>query len=119
MISTYSGDLKSGLVWILNGQKEVGLQMVQISNGIWNPEAQLFEIQTNGRHFVKTFWNLDKNIQILNGPVFEMIGTIALAKPQPFEKGSLEIWPLKSLNFKCFRTSNGRISDPHCTQLKP
>ena len=30
----YSGDLKSRLVWILNGQKEVGLQMVRISNGI-------------------------------------------------------------------------------------
>ena len=27
-------DLKSGLVWILNGQKEVGLQMVWILNGI-------------------------------------------------------------------------------------
>ena len=24
----YSGDLKSGLVWILNGKKEVDLQMV-------------------------------------------------------------------------------------------
>ena len=30
----YSGDLKSGLVWVLNGQKEVGLQMVYILNGI-------------------------------------------------------------------------------------
>ena len=28
-----SGDLKSGLVWILNGQKEVGLQNVYILNG--------------------------------------------------------------------------------------
>ena len=39
-------DLKSELVWILNGQKEVGLQMVPILNGIWKPEAQPFEIQT-------------------------------------------------------------------------
>ena len=39
--------------WILNGQKEVGLQMVQISKGIWNREAQPFEIWTNGRHFFK------------------------------------------------------------------
>ena len=38
---------------ILNGPKEVGLQMAQILNGIWDPEAQLFEIQTNGCHFVK------------------------------------------------------------------
>ena len=49
----YSGDLKSNLVYISNGPKQVGLQMVWISNGIWNPEAQPFEIWTNGRHFVK------------------------------------------------------------------
>ena len=30
----FSGDLKSGLVWISNGQREVGLQMVQILYGI-------------------------------------------------------------------------------------
>ena len=30
----YSEDLKFRLVWILNGQKEVGLQIVWISNGI-------------------------------------------------------------------------------------
>ena len=28
------GDLKSGLVWILNGRKVVGLQMIRIWNGI-------------------------------------------------------------------------------------
>ena len=33
----YSGDLKSELVWIVNGQKEFGLQMVHTWNGIWNP----------------------------------------------------------------------------------
>ena len=33
-------------IQILNGQKEVGLQIVWISNGIWNLEAQLFEIRT-------------------------------------------------------------------------
>ena len=49
----YSGDLKSGLVWILNALKEVGLQMVWILKGIWNPEAQPFEIRTNGCHLVK------------------------------------------------------------------
>ena len=26
--SVYSGDLKTGLIWILNGQKEVGLRAV-------------------------------------------------------------------------------------------
>ena len=30
----YSGNLKSQLVWISNGQKVVGLQMVWLSNGI-------------------------------------------------------------------------------------
>ena len=49
----YSGDLKSGLVWITDGQKEVELQMDWILNAIWNLEAQTFEIQTNDRHFVK------------------------------------------------------------------
>ena len=33
----YSGDLKSELVRILNGQKEVSLQMVYTLNGIWKP----------------------------------------------------------------------------------
>ena len=53
--------MKSGLVWILKGQKEVGLQMVRSSNGIWNSEAQPFEKgqmatilkRANGHHFVK------------------------------------------------------------------
>ena len=45
--------LKSSRVQILNGRKGVGLQMVWISNGIWNPEAEPFEIQTNGTNFVK------------------------------------------------------------------
>ena len=38
----YSGDLKSDLIWILNGPKEVEFQMVWIWNGIWNPEALTF-----------------------------------------------------------------------------
>ena len=36
--------------YILNGQKEVGLQMGWILNGIWNLEAQPFEI--------RTIWNM-------------------------------------------------------------
>ena len=51
--SRYNGNLKSRLVRILNGQKEIGLQMVQIKNEIWNLEVQPFEIQTNGCHFVQ------------------------------------------------------------------
>ena len=34
VVILYNGDLKSGLVWIVNHQKEVGSQMVWISNGI-------------------------------------------------------------------------------------
>ena len=66
---TTVGDLKSRLVWILNVRKEVGLQIFQISNGFWNPEAQ-------PTIFWKTIWNLDKKVQILNGPVFEWLGLL-------------------------------------------
>ena len=56
-----SGDLKSGLVWVQNGQKEVGLRMVQISKGseIQKPNhldsdtfgQKLFEIRTKSSGF--------------------------------------------------------------------
>ena len=51
-IDKNSRDLKSGLVFISNGQKEVGLQMVQILSGIWNPEAQSFD------RIKKKNWNM-------------------------------------------------------------
>ena len=53
ILDLFSQDQRSDLVWVLNGPKEIGLQMVWIVNGIWNPEAQPFEIRSNGRHFVK------------------------------------------------------------------
>ena len=59
-IMSYSGDLNSRLVWISNGQNEVGLQMVWFANGFWNLEAQPFEIWTNGHHLVKNYLNPDK-----------------------------------------------------------
>ena len=49
-IKMYSGDLKSRCIRIWNGRKEVGWRMVQISNGIYNPEAGPLEIWTNGCH---------------------------------------------------------------------
>ena len=70
----YSGDLKSGQVQILNGQKEIGLQTVWILNRIWNPEAWPFEICTKATILSETIWNLDRNVQILNGLVFEWLG---------------------------------------------
>ena len=65
MLETYSGDLKSDLVWILIGPKEVGFWM---GSEIWKPNplksGQMAAIMS------KTFWNLDKNVRILNGLVF-------------------------------------------------
>ena len=46
LYTDYSGDLKSRLICILNGQKDVGFQM---GSKIW--KAQQFEIRINGRHF--------------------------------------------------------------------
>ena len=63
-ITDYSGDLKSGLVLILNCRKEVGLKKGRISNEIWNPEAQPSG-QMATILIKKNIWNLDKNIQIL------------------------------------------------------
>ena len=75
--SFYSGDLKSRLVWISNGQKEVGFQMVRILNGIWNLEAPAFEIQTNGRQFVNKYLKSGQNRSYFELSVFWMVGTIA------------------------------------------
>ena len=72
--------------------------MVQILNGIWKPEAQPFEIRTNGCHCVQ---NHLRSIQKCLD--FECW----MAKTGPFE-----IWPSKIPDFKCFR-----IWDPHCTKI--
>ena len=90
-----------GLVWILNGQKEVGLQMVRISNGIENPGAQPFcrkpfELRPKRK----------KSGFLMS--VFLMVETLAMAmaKALPFEFG-----PSKSLDFKRLRILNGWFSD--------
>ena len=70
----YNGDLKSGLVWIFYGQKEIALQKVWILNGIWNPEAQPLKSGQLAAVLSKTIWNQDKNLPILNVPVFEWLG---------------------------------------------
>ena len=100
----------------LNGQKEVGLQIVQISNGIWNREAQPFEIWTNGHHFVVNHLKSGPKSLDFQWSGFQMVGTIAIviAKAQPFEIGPFEIRPSKIPDFKYFQISNGRISNPHC-----
>ena len=51
-----SGDLKSGRVWISNGQKEIGLQMVKKKLGYkWSGFQVGSKILTNDLHFVKNY----------------------------------------------------------------
>ena len=106
----YSGEIKSGLVWISTGQKEVGLQMIRILNGIWNPEVQPFEIRTNLSHFFENHFKSGQLCQDFKWSGFWMVGTtsIAIAKAWPFE-----IRP----DFKCIPLTNGWISDPHCISI--
>ena len=67
----------------------------------------------------KTIWNPDKNVWILNGPVFECLGH-TIAKARPFE-----IWPSKVLisNVSGIKMVWFQIptvvwiSDPHCSVL--
>ena len=75
-------DLKCGLVWILNGQKKVGLHLL---NGIWCPEAQPFEVPTNDSYFVKNPLNSRQKCPDFERSGFQMAGTIALAMAWPFE----------------------------------
>ena len=75
-----SANLKSWLVWISDGQKEVGLQMFWTYYGIWDPEAQLFEVQTNRRHFVKNHLKSWQKYPDFEWSGFKMVGTKAIAK---------------------------------------
>ena len=72
---------------------------VSISNG-WVLKSMGYVLN---RPF-KTIWNLDKNVRILNGPVFWIVGTkaIAIAKALPFE--NLTIWnpTFKKSGFQMF-----------------
>ena len=103
-----SGDLKSWHVRISNGWKEVGLQMVLISNGVWNPEAQPFEILTNGHNFVKNYLKPGQKCPDFGWFSFKWLGTFLklklLWKPGHLKSG------LKT------QILNIRISDPHCSR---
>ena len=59
---------------------------------IWNPEAQSFEIQTNSRNFVYNHLKSGQKCLDLEWASFLMVGTIAIAKAQPFENRT--IWNL-------------------------
>ena len=73
---------------IWNGWKELGSKIVQISNWIWNLEAQPLEIGPYGHHFVKNHLKLGQKC-----PVFKWFDSIAKA-------GLFEILPLKSPDFR-------------------
>ena len=59
-----SGDLKFRLVWILNGQKEVGLQIVKI-----------FKFGQMAAIFLKKHLKSGQKNMDLNGPVFDWFET--------------------------------------------
>ena len=82
----YSEDLKSWLVWISKDQKEVGLEMVGISNGIWKPN-HLISGQMTAILSI-TIWKPDKNV------CFWMVGTwaIAIAKPDQLKSNLRKDW---------------------------
>ena len=65
--------------------------MVWILNGILNLEAQPFEIQTNGRHFVKNHLKSGQKHPDFEWSGFLMVGTIAIAiaKARPFENRTI------------------------------
>ena len=63
----------------------------------------------------ETIWNPDKNVWILNGPVFEWLGlAVVKDKAGPFENPT--IWNPDHLNSDLQKVQilNGRISDPYC-----
>ena len=108
IIQYYSGDLKSGLGWIPNGQKKVDLQIVRISDGIWNPESQPVEFQTNGRHYIKNHLKSGQKCPDFDLSGFQMVGTIAIALPSKnqtiwnpiFKKFGFQMFPVfKWLDF--------------------
>ena len=72
--------------------------MVRILDGIWNLEAQPFEIQMNGHHFVKNHLKSGQKCQDFGWFGLQMVGTKAMTQ-------TFEIWPSKNMDFKWFRIS--------------
>ena len=63
--------------------------------------------------FSKTIWNLDKNVQILNGWESWDFNYSNSYSPTIWKPETFEIWTLWRLDIKCFRISNGQILDSH------
>ena len=84
-VEYYSGDLKSGLVWIMKDRKEVGLQMVRILMGSEIRKPNNFKFGQMAAILSKTICNPDKNVRLSNGWVI----ALAIAKARPFENRTI------------------------------
>ena len=95
--------------------------MVQISNGIWNPEAQPFEIRTKCCHFFKNHLKSGEKVLILNGQVFQMVGTLALAiaKAWPFENRTIWNPRFKKSGFQMVKFQIPTVLDPKLSLNRP
>ena len=103
LVLTYSGDLNTLLVGYLNGQREVGCQMVQFFNAIW--------IQAS-----RTIWILDKwtpSCFLMYCSGIQMVGLWHSTLTNHLNAELFEIQTLKSLVFKCCQ-----YSDSHCAALE-
>ena len=63
-----------------------------------------------------TIRNLDKNVCILKGLVFEWLRPKLEFLPDPLKSEPFEKQSSKSLYLKKFQILSGWISDPHCIQ---
>ena len=114
-----SGDLKSWLVLISNGQKEFGLQMVHILNGIWNPEALPFEIRTKDHHFVKNLLKSRQKCPDFERSGFQMDSAIAKGIAQASENQIIWNWIFKTSGFQMCRDFEwSDVKSPMCVQDK-
>ena len=94
-------DLKSGFQMV---KKRLGC----IWSGIWNQEAQPFEIQTNGCHFVKkTCLRSGQKSTDCEWSSFQMVGTKAIAIGKAL---LIEFQSSKSPDFKCIRISDSTVA---------
>ena len=76
--------------------------MVWISNGILNPKAQLFKIQTNGCHYAKNHLKSGQKCLDFEWSGFQMVGTIAKAKAWLFKNRTIWNPTFKNPVFQMF-----------------
>ena len=69
----YTGDLKYGLVWILNGQKRLCCKWSGFQMGSKIRKPDHLRSRQMAANLSRTIWNPNKNVQILNGLVFKWL----------------------------------------------